>query len=109
MVIVGGIIVLATVRLNCFEAVPPELMAFAVKVLGPAALGVPAIAPVDELSERPAGSEPGVIVQVIGPDPVAPRVCGLGCGGFGGRLVGHGRVLRCSCDPRAAGARGRPS
>jgi hypothetical protein len=47
----------------------------AVKLAGPAVVGVPLIVP-DALSVSPAGSDPDVTLQVFPPEPpVAPRVC----------------------------------
>ena len=72
VVMVGGAF---TVRLNCWELEPPALVALAVKVETPMAVGLPLMMPVEEPKESPAGSVPLVTVQVIGEVPVAVSVC----------------------------------
>ena len=46
-----------------------ESVAFTVKLLGPAAVGVPLIVPVLALRDNPAGSDPTLTDQVIAPVP----------------------------------------
>ena len=47
----------------------PESAAWTVKLLVPAVVGEPVIAPVEALRDSPAGSEPIETVQVIGATP----------------------------------------
>ena len=57
------------------SGVPWEPVTFTVKLGAPAVVGVPLMTPVDEASERPAGSEPESIVHVYGVvPPVATTV-----------------------------------
>ena len=53
---------------------PALLDACAVKLLVPAVVGVPVIAP-EEFRDSPAGSEPPAELQVIGVVPEADSVC----------------------------------
>ena len=64
IVMVSGLVALA----------PPAPTTFAVKLDVPAVVGVPPIAPVEALRDRPAGSEPEARDQVNGPVPEAVRV-----------------------------------
>ena len=63
-----------TVRLSDLELDPPALLALAVKVKTPAAVGVPLMMPVEGAKESPAGSAPLVMLHVMGAVPVAARV-----------------------------------
>ena len=54
----------ATVNVNDLLPVPPEFVALNVTVEIPTAVGVPEINPVEELTDKPAGS------------PVAPKLVG---------------------------------
>ena len=53
---------------------PALLFARTVKVEVPAAVGVPLMAPVEALSERPAGRVPLLNDHLMGPVPVALKV-----------------------------------
>ena len=68
----GGVF---TVRVSDLELEPPALVALAVKVKTPGAVGVPLTMPVEDAKESPAGSAPVVTPHVIGAVPVAARVC----------------------------------
>ncbi len=60
------------VRLNDFVAVSgglPESVTLNVRFAVPAVVGVPEIAPVDALSDKPAGKVPALSAQVYGPTP----------------------------------------
>ena len=60
--------------LRDLELFPAELVALAVKLNVPIAVGVPVITPVDAFIFKPVGSLPLVIDQVIGVVPVALSV-----------------------------------
>jgi hypothetical protein len=62
------------VRDNAAMLLPALLLARTVKVEVPAAVGVPLMAPVEDLSERPAGRVPLLNDHVMGPVPVALKV-----------------------------------
>ena len=64
-----------TVRLSCLDPLPNALVAVTVKVAVPAAVGVPAMTPVELFKVSPAGSEPPVTAHVIGVLPEALSVC----------------------------------
>lgn len=49
---------------------PRPFVTVIVKLAAPAVVGVPVIAPVEVLSDNPAGSEPVPIAKVNGPVPV---------------------------------------
>jgi hypothetical protein len=72
VVMPGGVF---TVRVSDLELEPPALVALAVKVKTPGAVGVPLTMPVEDAKESPAGSAPVVTPHVIGAVPVAARVC----------------------------------
>ena len=59
-----------TVIESACVAAPVLLVAFTVKLLAPAVVGVPPMAPVEELSDSPAGSEPAARLQVTAVDAV---------------------------------------
>ncbi len=65
----------AAVRLNGAEYDPPALVEVTVKVKMPGAVGVPAITPVEDARESPAGRLPLETLQAIGAVPVAANVC----------------------------------
>ena len=67
----GGVF---TVRVSDLELEPPALVALAVKVKMPGAVGVPLTMPVEDPKESPAGSVPLVTLHVMGAVPVADRV-----------------------------------
>ena len=63
-------------RLKRFWTVPLEPLACTVKVSLVKPVGVPAMVPVEELSDKPPGSPPLVTDQVQPvPHPAAARVC----------------------------------
>ena len=63
-----------TVTLRDLELLPAEFVAVTVNVETPTAVGVPLIAPLEELKPRPAGSEPLLTLHVIGAVPEAANV-----------------------------------
>ena len=64
-----------TVRLSCFESLPPALVALTPNVETPATVGVPLMMPVEDPRLSPAGSVPPVTAHVIGVVPVATNAC----------------------------------
>ena len=68
-VIGGGEITMLQFAVFVPAALPVESTTWAVKLNVPAVVGVPVMAPVDELSVKPAGNEPVMIENVYGGTP----------------------------------------
>jgi hypothetical protein len=80
VVIVMFVATVTTVSVRVLSAVaPPVSVTLKVSEAVPAAVGVPAMTPVEELSESPAGRVPDVMLQVSGDvPPLAANVCEYG-------------------------------
>jgi hypothetical protein len=80
VVMVNGAAVMVKLKLAfAVCAGEPESVTLKPRVVLVGAAGVPAIVPVDALSDRPVGSVPAVNCQVYAPvPPVAARVCEYG-------------------------------
>ena len=57
--------------LKVFETLPAVFKALTLNVNEPVLVGVPLTTPVDELSDKPFGSEPLTLLKVIGLVPYA--------------------------------------
>jgi hypothetical protein len=64
-----------TVRVNCLELLPEELVAAMVTVAAAIAVGVPLSRPVDAFNVNPVGSVPLVTAQAIAGLPEAANIC----------------------------------
>jgi hypothetical protein len=73
VVTIDGGVATAPVRI-CTSVPPPGPVAVTETEYGPATVGVPPITPVVGLRVRPAGNDPAVTANVIGPVPVAVTV-----------------------------------
>jgi hypothetical protein len=65
----GGLMTMLQFDVAVPAALPVESTTWAVKLNVPAVVGVPVMAPVDELSVKPAGNEPVMIENVYGGTP----------------------------------------
>jgi hypothetical protein len=68
----------ATFPLNEIVAPPPAFDAVTVRLYAPATVGVPVIAPVTPLRDRPAGNDPAVTVNVGAGEPFDVSVADIG-------------------------------